>query len=107
MAGKWCFSGKRKPERFAQRINVGAHVERRMTKLFGAGECRGADKSVVGQRLRIRCRVKSFGQTEIDYFYHGNPFLAEHGYSTSLRLSVITRLHFGVVRIDEHQICWL
>ena len=41
-----------------------------MFKLFRTGECRRADESIMGQRLRIGFRVKSFGQTEIDYFYH-------------------------------------
>ena len=79
-AGKWRFSGKREPERFAQRVDIGAHIERRMFKLFRTGECRCADKSVMGQRLRIGRRVKSFSQTEVDYFHHGNPALAERAY---------------------------
>ena len=55
-----------------------------MFKLFRTGECRRTHESVVGQRLRIRCSVKSFGQTEIDYFHHRNPALAERAYFTSL-----------------------
>src|SRR5437016_9946411 len=105
MASKWRFSGKREPERFAQRVDVGAHVERRMFKLFRTGECRRTDKSVMGQRFRIRGCVKSFGQTEIDYFYHGNPALAERAYSTSLGPSLIAPHRFGVVHIYQHQIC--
>src|SRR4029077_121474 len=104
MAGKWRFSGKCEPERFAQRIDVGAHVERRMFKLLRAGECRGADESAMGQRLRIRRGVQSFGQTEINDFYHGNPALAQRAYSTSLSPNVIAP-RFGIVRIYEHQIC--
>ena len=69
MAGKWRFSGKREPERFAQRVDVGAHVERSMFKLFWAGECRRADKSVMGQRLRIGLSVNCLSQTEVDYFH--------------------------------------
>jgi len=61
----------------------------------------------MGQRLRIGCGVKSFGQTEIDYFYHWNPALAERAYFTSLGLGLIAFHHFGVVRIYEHQVCWL
>src|SRR5437879_3367688 len=107
MAGKWRFSGKREPERFAQRVNVGAYVERGMIKLLRTGECRRAHESIVGQRLRIHRGVKGFGQTEIDYFYHGNPALAERAYSTSLRPGLIAPHRFGVVRIYEHQVCWL
>ena len=68
-ACKWRFSREREPERFAERIDVGAHVERRMFKLFRAGECRRADKSVMGQRLRIGLSVNCLGQTEVDYFH--------------------------------------
>src|SRR6476469_617585 len=99
MAGKWRFSCKREPERFAERIDVGAHVERRMFKLFRAGECRRTDESVVGQRLRIGCAVKSFGQTEIYYFYHRNAALAERAYLTSRVPGMIGPHHFGFVRI--------
>src|SRR5205814_5624600 len=106
-AGKWRLSGKREPERFAERINVGAYIQRRMFKLFRAGECRCTDESVVGQRLRIGFSVKSFGQTEIDYFYHGNPALAQLAYFTSLGLGLIAFHQFGFVRIYEHQVCWL
>src|SRR6476659_5838594 len=104
MAGKWRFSGKCEPERLAQRVDVRAHVERRMFKLFRAGECRCTHESALCQRLPIRCRVKSFGQTEIDYFHHRNPALAERPYSTSLKPGLIASLHFGVVRIYEHQV---
>ena len=45
-----------------------------MFKLFRAGEYRRTDKSVVGQRLQIG-GVKSFGQTEVDYFTTGIPLL--------------------------------
>ena len=68
-ACKWRFSCEREPERFAQRVDVGAHVERRMFKLFRAGECRRADKSVMGQRLRIGLSVNCLSQTEVDYFH--------------------------------------
>ena len=53
MAGKWRFSSEREPERFTERVDVGAHVERRMFELFRAGECRCTDESIVGQRLRV------------------------------------------------------
>src|SRR6266567_5028957 len=98
-AGKWRFSGKREPERFAQRVDVGAHVECRVFKLFGTGECWRTDKFVMGQRRRIRCAVKSFGQTEIDYSYHRNTALPERAYSTSLRLGLFVLCHCGVVGI--------
>ena len=65
-ARKWRFPGKCEPECFAQRVDVGAHVERRMFKLFWTGECWRTDKSVVCQRLRIGRGVNCFGQTEID-----------------------------------------
>src|SRR5215469_10115900 len=105
-AGKWRFSGKREPERFAQRVNVRAYVERRVFKLFRTGECRCPDKSVMSQRLRVACVVKSFGQTEIDYFHHRNPALAEGAQSTSLGPRLIALHHLGLVGIYEHQICW-
>src|SRR5215831_15000626 len=105
MTCKRRFSCEREPERFAQRVDVGSHVERRMFKLFRTGECWRTDKSVMGKRLRIRCGVKSFGQTEIDYFYHGNPALAERAYSTSLRPSLIASCQFDVIGIYEHQVC--
>src|SRR4029077_1825330 len=106
-AGKWSFTGKREPNRFAQRINVGAYIQRGMFKLFRTRKCWRTNKSATGQRFRIRRSVKSFSQTEINYFYHGNPALAQCAYSTSLGPSLIAPLHFGVVRIYEHQICWL
>src|SRR5258705_11961672 len=106
MAGKWRFSCKREPERLAQRVDVGAHVERGMFKLFRAGECRCTHKSVMGQRLRIGRSMKSFSQPEIDYFYHRNLALAEYAYFTSLGPCLIAFHHFGVVRIYEHQVCW-
>src|SRR5262245_29069461 len=99
MTGKWRFSCKREPERFAQRVNVGAHVERRMFKLFGARERWGAHESIVGQRLWIGCGVKSFCQTEINYFHHRNSALAERAHSTSRGPSLIGFHHFGVVHI--------
>ena len=69
MASKWRFSSEREPERFAQRIDVGAHVERSVFKLFRAGECGCSDKSAMGQRLRIGLSVNCLGQTEVDYFH--------------------------------------
>ena len=69
MACKWRFSSEREPERFAQRVDIGAHVEGRMFELLRAGECRCADKSLMSQRLRIGLRVQGFGQTEVDYFH--------------------------------------
>ncbi len=75
-----------------------------MFKLFRTGECRRTHECIVGQRLRIRCRVKSFSQTEINYFYHWNPALAERAYSTSIGPGLIALHHFGVVRIYEHQV---
>src|SRR5438067_1276769 len=106
-AGKWRFCSKREPERFAQRVDVGAHVECRVFNLFGTGERWRTDKFVMRQRLRIRCALKSFGQTEIDYSYHRNTALPECEYSTSLRASLIAPHHFRVVRIYEHQISGL
>ena len=69
MACKWRFPCKREPERFAQRVDVGAHVERRMFKLLRAGECRRTHESVMGQRFRIGFSVNCFSQTEVDYFH--------------------------------------
>ena len=69
MACKWRFPSEREPECFAQRVDVGAHVERRVFKLFRAGECRRADESVMGQRLRIGLSVNCLSQTEVDYFH--------------------------------------
>src|SRR6267378_1238214 len=66
MACKWRFSCEREPERFAQRVDIGAHVERRMFKLLRAGECRRTDESVMGQGLRIGLSVNCLGQCRGD-----------------------------------------
>src|SRR5262245_41715300 len=43
-AGKWRFSGKRKPERGAERINVRAHIDWAALELLRAREIRCAHK---------------------------------------------------------------
>src|SRR5215472_6550619 len=80
-----CFSCKRKPKRYPQRVDVGADIERRVFKLFRAGECRCTNKSVMGQRLQIGLSVNCLSQPEVDYFY-GREGAARHCY------------HFVVVR---------
>src|SRR5216117_1578319 len=80
-ASKWRFSCEREPERFAQRIDVGAHVERRMFKLLRTGECRRTHESVMGQRLRIGLSVNCLSQAEVDYF-HQQLFMLLIGAST-------------------------
>src|SRR5580765_5162690 len=117
-AGKWCFSCEREPERFAQRINVGAHVERGMFKLFRTGERRRTHESVMGQRLQIRSSVNCLSQTKVDYF-HYNFLTFSVGASTqrggyrSMRGIVATALcrragciaiRFAIGR-EEHQVC--
>jgi hypothetical protein len=120
-ACEWRFSGKREPERFAERIDVGAHVERSVFKLFRTGECRRTDKSVMGQRLWIDLSVNCLSQAEVDYF-HQQLFMLLMGASTqrggyrSVRDIVVTALcrragrnpvcyrRFAIGR-DEHQIC--
>src|SRR5262245_35612176 len=89
-----CFSCKRKPKRYSQRVDVGADIERRVFKLFRAGECRSTNKSVMGQRLQIGLSVNCFSQPEVDYFY-GREGVASRSY------------HLDVVRVQEHQICRL
>ena len=78
---EWRFPDEGEPERFTERIDVGAHVERRMFKLLRAGECRGAHESVMGQRLWIDLSVNCLGQTEVDYF-HQQLFMLLMGVST-------------------------
>ncbi len=121
--GKWRFSCKREPECFTERINVGAHVERRMFKLLRTRECRGTDKSVMGQRLRIGLSVNCLGQAEVDYF-HQQLFMLLTGASTqrggyrNVRDIVVTALcrragrnpvcfrRFAIGG-DEHEVRWL
>src|SRR6266850_754913 len=120
MAVKWRFSSEYEPKCFAQRVDVGAHVERRMVKLLRAGECRRTDKSVMGQRLGIDLSVNCLSLAEVDYFDRN--FLTfsvrastQRGGYRSVRGIVATALcrragcnaiRFTLTR-DEHQVCWL
>ena len=85
-----------------------------MFKLFRAGECRCAHKSLMGQRLRISFGVKSLGQTEIDYFHQQFFRVYDAGTRESLGKSVLgpglcaALRHFGfAIGLDEHQVCGL
>ena len=91
-ASKCRFSCQREPERFAQRVDVGAHVERRMFELFRAGECRRAHESVMGQRLRIDLSGNALARPKSIIF------------TSTFVLLVMCVLSIGR---NEHQVRWL
>ena len=65
----WCQTRERKPERTAQRINVGARIHWAASKLLRAGESRCANKFSVGQVHVSPGIGNRLRQAEIDDFH--------------------------------------